>query len=192
MTRPLLLCLLSAAALVSCKEQGGANADVGRAQAALDGKLAGRACTSLTKIRFVDAVEGGTDQFAKIAVLERLGAAQVTRSEQQGVKVTDVRAVDGAGGEWTEERDARYFCFGQWKVTEAQPSTDVPAPAGQDVLKIRYELVDAPDWVGEADALARRSAAGDQAYMVTINELGNPVPASYREANTAYVAVPKP
>lgn len=178
--------------LVACADSD-RTADVSRAQTSVDGRLGGRACTTLSKIRFTDAIEGRTDQFAKLGVLERQGALTVTRQVIQGVKVTDARTASGGGGTW-EGQGPRYYCFGKWRVTSAVPSNEVEAPNGMEILKVTYELADAPDWVTspEAAALARASVRGDLAYMAAQNSQGAMEPASYTASNTAFVAVPKP
>lgn len=171
------------------------NALVTAAQAVVNARLKGQACTSLQKIRFVDAIEGQTPQFAKLAVLEAQGALNVERHEVDGSAVTDARTAPGGGGRWTEsEGQPRLYCFGRWVVTAAQAATDASlnAPQGQRVVRMTFELRDAPAWLKTpgAAALARPSFSGDPAVLPALDGLDQPVPPSYTAPNEGYVAVP--
>lgn len=185
----------NSAAAVAAPSPAAADPLVAAAQAVVNARFKGQACTSLRQIRFVDDIEGATPQFAKLAVLEQQGALRIERHQVDGSAVTDARSASGGGGSWTEsEGQPRLYCFGRWVVTAAQVATDpsLTVPDGQRAVRMTFELQGAPAWLKTpaAAALAKPSFSGDPAVLPALDRLDQPVPPSYTSPNEGYVAVP--
>lgn len=176
------------------------NPRVRAAQTILNQTNQGRACTTLTRKSFPDAMKG-LPEYQKQAVLVRHGLATVRHTTESGVKMTyytlkrDIPESKG-NGVFIPDGPLLYYCFGRWQATAVQYTDKFPVAESQRAAIVTVELRGAPAWIRtdpQARILAERTEGlrNDPAFLGSLNEYDKIVPPSFTVPNLVPFALPK-